>query len=204
MTTPVFLDLETTGLDPDRNEIWEIGLITPKSEQFYFLRVDLLRADPIALDIGRFHERHPQGNSYPHTKVPMSDTLFAPNDKDFLRSIARQTHGCHLAGAVISFDEERLRRLMLAAGVRPSWHYHLIDVEALAAGYLAHGYDHDGDAPHKPPWNSNELSQCIGVDPQLFERHTALGDCRWAKAIYEKVMCPVTDKHPRYQQQETP
>jgi oligoribonuclease (3'-5' exoribonuclease) len=30
-----FVDCETTGLDPDRHEIWEVGLITPDGE---FLR----------------------------------------------------------------------------------------------------------------------------------------------------------------------
>lgn len=86
------------------------------------------------------------------------------------------------------------------------WHYHVIDVEALAAGWLARtrkmqaaGYIESeiavrlnrdpivGIAPH-PPWNSTELSLAVGVDPNDFDRHTALGDAKWAKAIFETVM----------------
>lgn len=39
-----------------------------------------------------------------------------------------------------------------------------------------------------PPWNSNDMSRAVGVEPDDFDRHTALGDARWAKAIYEAVM----------------
>jgi hypothetical protein len=73
------------------------------------------------------------------------------------------------------------------------WHYHLIDVEALAAGWLAAGIDPD-DPPAptqdscQPPWNSNELSLAVGVDPEQYDRHTALGDARWARDIYDAVM----------------
>jgi hypothetical protein len=28
----------------------------------------------------------------------------------------------------------------------------------------------------------------MGVDPALFDRHTAMGGARWAKAIYDAVM----------------
>lgn len=86
-------------------------------------------------------------------------------------------------GAVPSFDDERLRKL-LAPYRQPQslagWHYHLVDVEALVAGKF-------GVAP---PWDSDELSMKAGVDPEQFDRHTALGDARWAKALYESVIGP--------------
>ena len=82
-----------------------------------------------------------------------------------------------------------------AAGVPVTWHYHIIDVESLAAGWLAAGTDPmeprtEETGPDKctPPWDSNELSLAVGVDPKTFDRHTALGDARWAKAIYNAVM----------------
>lgn len=30
--------------------------------------------------------------------------------------------------------------------------------------------------------------RAVGVDPDRFEKHTAIGDARWAKACYEAVM----------------
>lgn len=179
MTGPVcFLDTETTGLVVGRHEPWEV--------------------DPVALSIGGYHDRHPDGNNQPAGDVWVV--------QDFAQEFAALTHGLHLAGAVVSFDAAMLDHLLRANGVVPSWHYHLIDVEALAAGSIAGSWDacnslrsgcgnHHGDGPTEdeykvalPPWDSNALSRAVGVDPDDFDRHTALGDCRWAKAIYEAVI----------------
>jgi len=113
--------------------------------------------------------------------------------RDFAEAFAALTRGAHLVGAVISFDEERLRRLLRANGECPMWHYHLVDVEAMAAGWIGH-LDSTGDIEHaawgyvddaEPPWDSTNLSLAVGVDPEQFDRHTALGDARWARAIYD-------------------
>lgn len=169
----VFVDTETTGLDPDRHEIWEVGLIdSDGNEAVWLLPVDLGRADARALAIGRFYER------YPETAV-----TGLVDRRAFAAEFAELTRGHHLAGAVVSFDEERLRKLLRANGACPEWHYHLIDVEALAVGHAAaHSYEID------LPWDSANLSMMVGVNPDRFDRHTALGDARWAKAIYDKVM----------------
>ena len=64
----------------------------------------------------------------------------------------------------------------------PRWHYHLIDVEALAIGFLAaKGTRFD------LPWDSDDLSRAVGVEP-LEARHEALYDALWAKQIYETVV----------------
>lgn len=105
--------------------------------------------------------------------------------------------GRHLVGAVPSFDEERLRRLYRQYvdehATRLPWHYHLIDVEALAVGYLAglaefQGYDAFAGLPSLP-WSSDDLSRALGVEPPAAEkRHSALTDARWARRIYENII----------------
>ena len=35
------------------------------------------------------------------------------------------------------------------------------------------------------PWHSTELFCKFDVEPDDFAMHTALGDCRWARALYE-------------------
>ncbi len=198
MSGVCFVDCETTGLDPDRHEVWEVGLVVPRrdveeddgwTEYVWQLPVDLGKADPIALNIGKFHDRRTT-----ETMLPMWR---------FAEEFVRLTRGLHLVGACVSFDADRLWRLIRKAGECPMWHYHLIDVEALAAGWLLGqftaiqecGANPDADGPTReeamraiPPWNSGDLSRAVGVDPDHFDRHTALGDARWAKAIYEAVM----------------
>lgn len=166
----VFLDTETTGLDPQRHSIWEIGLIVDGEEITYRLKPDLATADAYALSLTGFYERT---NTY--------DWKWDSHQLGLgyvARQIARLTAGRHLVGAVPSFDAPFLDRFLRANGAAPAWHYHLVDVEALAAGKM-------GTAP---PWDSEELSRAVGVDPSRFERHTAMGDARWAKAIYEAVV----------------
>ncbi|MCA1569339.1 MAG: hypothetical protein LC798_03245 [Chloroflexi bacterium] len=221
MTAPVaFLDTETTGLDPERHTIWEVALITPDGrERVWQFPVNEVEADPFALDIGRWWDRRWSTDN----EVSRIDAIYeAHNEKsrrkyfpdegkailpldDWCRHFRNLVGTSHLCGAVPSFDEERLRKLLLSQGVRPRWHYHLIDVEPLAAGCLIGtftaiqevGKNPEADGPTVeeaklavPPWRSEDLSRAVGVEPEDFDRHTALGDARWAKAIYEAVMGP--------------
>lgn len=165
-----FVDTETTGLDPDRHDIWEVGMVLRDEEgndmeYDWQLHVDLGSADAVALRIGRDHERR------------YEDHLLDSPD-EFAKDFAALTRGCHLVGAVISFDEERLRRMLRANGACPEWHYHLVDVEALIAGKHAVA----------PPWNSDALAALVGVSISDEDRHTALGDARWARDLYDAVI----------------
>jgi hypothetical protein len=178
----VFLDTETTGLDPDRHQIWDLAFIRDDVEHEYRFEPDLTKADPMALKIGRYYERT--------LELDWKWNGRAERVPDTAAEIARLLYGRHIVGAVPSFDDGFLKRFMLANGQAVStWHYHLIDVEALAVGFLANRESHDEGAPMpSPSWKSDELSNALGVDPDEFDRHTALGDARWVKSQYEAVM----------------
>jgi hypothetical protein len=188
-TKLAFVDCETTGLDPDRHEIWELAVIESGdgAEWVFNLPVDLARADPMGLRIGRYYER--QLMDLPAWKGPVSGACAGSVD-EMAAVVALLLDGAHLVGAVPSFDAAFLGRWLRAHAQAPTWHYHLIDVEALVAGFIA-GRDGPGyPAPEeaRPPWDSEQLSELVGVGPDRFDRHTALGDARWAKAIYDAVM----------------
>lgn len=211
MTPLAFLDTETTSLhrpaSPTPGEIWEVGLILrdQDGEQGYrwLLPVTLEHAEPDSLEIGGFYDRHPQGGRWDD---PDPDDLVIDLARWCL-DFATLTTGAHLVGNVVSFDEERLAALLMAHGVLPAWHYHLVDVESLAAGHLArsaqlewHLADEDDDVDGlgeakkllsvaQPRWDSEELSAALGVTPPgPDQRHTALGDALWARDIYDAVM----------------
>lgn len=193
MAAPIaFLDVETTGLHPTEHDIWEVGLILdpptpvlfaqqlgfmfePAGEYLWQLPVSLAKADLIGLNIGQFN-----------TRYKPADTT---DPGHFAYQFSQLTWGRHIIGAVPSFDTERLGTLLRANGQAAGWHYQPIDFETLIVGWLrAQGSRlQDGDLLELP-WNSNDLSRAVGVDPTQFDRHTALGDCQWAKACWHAVM----------------
>lgn len=191
VTAPLaFIDTETTSLRPDR-KAWEVGLVLREpgrddAEHRWLIRaadLDLGNADPAALRVGRFYDRHPE---YGGPDDPVWAEAVA------LREIERLTRGAHLVGAVVSFDADVLGTRMRASGICPSWHYHLIDVEPLVVGYLS-AYERRGrllTAKIGLPWKSDDLSKGLGVRVSDDDRHTALGDARWAMRLWDAVMAP--------------
>jgi hypothetical protein len=174
----VFLDTETTGLYVDAgHEPYEIAYIIDGKEIVHWIKPDLSKADPIALKIGHFYERTAD---FPYAEGIKNERGQAWSLASYIApAVARDLNGRHIVGAVPSFDDVMLKAFLRKNGQAPTWHYHLIDVEALIAGKLG----------VEPPWKSDELSLKIGVEPPNDEdRHTAIGDARWVKQMYEAVM----------------
>jgi hypothetical protein len=191
MTAPiVFLDTETDGVHEGR-KVWEIAAVRREPDDTEvewqaFVDIDLSTADPFGLRVGRFYERHPLGRGLAGLDPSGKAKLLSPNEAAFLA--ARITHGAHIVGAVPNFDTEVLGRLLREHGLTPAWHYHLIDVEALAVGYLAADTERFGKGT-PPPWKSDELGEALGVEQASEqERHTAMGDVRWVMRMYDAVM----------------
>ena len=187
MSTVVFLDTETTGLDPERHQIWEIGIIADRVEYEFHLPVNLAKADPTGLRIGRFYERRKALEKPWVGRVAEVSRWRADAAKwetatplDMAEMVASVLDGKHMVGAVPSFDAGFLKPWLNAHGHAATWHYHLVDVEALAAGKLGLA----------PPWKSYDLYRAVGVDPDQFDQHTALGDARMARAVYQAVLMP--------------
>lgn len=200
MTKLCFIDTETTSLRHDRRA-WEIGLIVREPGQedrehqwfVHDMDLDLGNADVMSLNIGRFYQRHPQ--HAPDGAPNYGTNIYSEHHA--LTEVERVTRGAHLVGAVVSFDADVLGQRMRANGICPSWHYHLIDVEGLAVGYLS-GSPAFGQSPSgiarldaaeliSPPWKSDDLSAALGIKVSDEDRHTALGDAKWARAIYDAV-----------------
>lgn len=196
-TKVVYLDLETTGVEPLRHAVWNIGLIVEGMEYNWILELkpeQLANASSMALSIGNFYRRYDEAyRNYcqSHRFAPISidpaggdkivregwqSHVYIPASSHgaLMRFIAAEIGRRHLVGAVPNFDERFLRDLMAVHQVVPAWHYHLVDVEALAAGVLK----------KPPPWNSMELYKELGVYTGFFDTHEALEDARLARSVY--------------------
>jgi hypothetical protein len=192
----VFLDTETTGLYPQLGHVpYEIAMIDQDgAEVTLWVQLDrdsLAAADPAGMRIGGYWERYPQQAAYRQFLAAGQEwaagTLAALAEQEqplivdeaaAARIVVWATAGAHLVGVVPSFDAAMLDAMLRRHQLTPAWHYHLVDVEALAAGKLG----------LPPPWDSDELTAKVGVEVAEKDKHTALGDARWAKATYDAVL----------------
>jgi DNA polymerase III epsilon subunit-like protein len=187
-TTLVFIDCETTALGPNARP-WEVSFIRREpsgGEYRHSLMVgdiDLSDADPKSLEISGFYERHPNYN--------VNSVALTRPEEAIAQSVEAHTRDAHLVGVNPAFDAGVLDRMLRRHGRIPRWHYHLIDVPAVALGYLAGALDHDGMAPYvipSIPYRSDDLSRQCGVEPPAPEqRHTADGDAEWAMRWFDEI-----------------
>ncbi|BDB62383.1 hypothetical protein [Rhodococcus sp. RDE2] len=142
----VFLDTETNGLHADRRP-WEIAWIrrdvdgTETERCFQIADVDNTNAELKGLQVGRFHERF-KGGPKESWSLTIDMTLLPRSQRNMLLEVdaaievERATRDAIIVGAVPSFDAEVLAAMLRRHKLCPSWHYQLVDVETLAAGYL--------------------------------------------------------------------
>jgi DNA polymerase III epsilon subunit-like protein len=196
-----FIDTETTHLDPRHGDAWEIAVIRRRedgvdAEYVWQVRPDLANADPESLAIGKFHERFAVPDDWDAIEFipsgpPMRSTL-----PEMLFDLQEALSGAVLVGSNPGFDVAFLSKLLWASDRKLPWHYRPIDIAALAAGYRfgqaasgAYGGDFafPSDLPAQP-FSSRKLSKAVGVEPPGDGvAHTALGDARWARDVYDAV-----------------
>lgn len=114
----VFLDTETTGLDPKLHEVFEIAYVVDNAEyiECEIVAHTLRNATEEALTINRYHKR----------RVPELFTEFAA--RRFESRLFTALEGQTLVCANPHFDANMLEARWGAA----PWHYRLLDIEAYA------------------------------------------------------------------------
>lgn len=179
--TTVFLDTETLGL-PRVAPIWEFAAI---------------RVDDDGTEVARehfqiLHNPNLCGTHWPSTLpdeffedyVDRYDPSTALEPGEAARRIAAIVDGrATIAGSNPGFDMERITDLLDEYGLEPGWHYHPLDVPTIVVGWLSAR----GELMPRP-WKSDALSAAAGIDPNEFDRHTALGDVLWARALHGAVV----------------
>lgn len=170
MTTDlVFLDTETTGLDPARHEVWEVAFaVNDGPIRIRYLTHSLRTADPKALELNGYYSR------------------FREADVDSDVSLRSVLDGATIVGANPAFDAAFLRARW---GVAP-WHHRMIDVESMALAVF--GYDR----PKGLMGVCDDLRERGFVIPE--PDHTAAADVATLRAAYNaiRVAAALRDREP--------
>lgn len=191
--TPLaFVDTETTHLDPRHGDAWEIAVIRRRedgvdTEYLWQVRPDLTTADPESLSIGRFHERFAVPDGWDAVEFSPSGPPMRWKLPEMLFDLQEALSGAVLVGSNPGFDVAFLSKLLWAHGRKLPWHYRPVDIATLAAGYMW-ALVPDVMAKDPKPISSRWLSRQVGVVPPGDDvAHTALGDARWARDVFDAV-----------------
>ncbi len=158
-----FVDIETSGVDPEFHEMIECGIIleNPYREAQFSLPFMLTKANPKALEVNGWGKREFAPEMEPREAAGLVWNLL--KDK-------------YLVGQAVQFDAAFLRAFLLAHGYFPSWNFRLVELSALASGHLG----------LEPPIKSELISEKLGISNE--DKHTALADAKWDREVFRKIV----------------
>ncbi len=177
----VFLDCETTGLGLE-DPIWEIGLIRREPDGAETVHHFFVEHDQAAA--GQLPEKYRADHD---ARYGAAELVWAPEQlwvvlAYLLRPCPETGVRAHVVGCCPWFDTTRIS-LQLLAEDEP-WHHHLIDVEAMAFSWLTRA---PGSTRHGLPWIPDQMFADLGLDLDRYPRHTALGDARLARDVFDTI-----------------
>ena len=183
--TPIYaVDTETTGLDDQTCDLFEIAVVDIRCAAPWALTPGLQKVWRVQPSTDALLEMHPKAAEVNRYWQRIDEPDWTWDDPQTARDEIRGLlDGAHVVGAVPDFDARFITEWYRRAGeTPPRWHYHLIDVETLIVGYIGHALP---TLRLELPWNSDDLSRYVGIEPPDDEhRHTALADAIWAARVF--------------------
>lgn len=198
----VYLDLETTGVEYWRHTIFEIGLIFPGGREYEIwiqpTADELAIADTNALRVNNYNRLFQDRESGPWHSIEGGIDSYIVRDSDRKRGLAamlaRKLDSVLLAGCNVKFDQEFLEAWLRRYGACPTWDYHVLDIPTYAAGVYNAKTRHVKKGASlgliPPPFSTRKLGEAFKI-PEPEEAHTALGDARWGKQLYEAAVSEI-------------
>jgi len=169
----VWLDTETTGLDPNDHDIIEFAALREGTEEWLHLYIWPDRPE----------NAHPQALEVNGYSIEEWERRGAISMEEALPQITRFLRNCILAGQNVSFDEAFVRATMKRYGNKDRIGYHKLDIVTLAIVHL------------RPlglkAVRLHNVCKVLGISNE--GEHTAKADVRRARAVYRALLDPSDD-----------
>lgn len=169
----VFVDTETTGLNPREHQLWEVAVIAPNfhlgPEEFVWQLPQPpggWTVDIRALAINRMVDRYTADSFWPE-----ADPAW-PNPVSPTHEVRDRLAGRHIVGAHPMFDMQ-----FLATEFTPAWHHRPVCVEAMTMAFT-------GDYVR----SLKDCCELLGIKYDPDQAHGSLYDARLARQVFETIM----------------
>ncbi len=169
-----FVDIETTGLDPEIGEIIELGIVVAKLKDGVLTVTDELdlkiapkhieTADPVALRVNGYDP---------------ADWIFAVSIEEALKIFSEKTKGAVFVAHNVTFDYGFIDTNLKRYSVENNMHYHKLDTISLAFGVL-HNNDDIGKL------SLRALCEKYGIENK--KAHSAFADAYATYEVFKKLL----------------
>ena len=169
----LFVDTETTGLDPSRHELLEVAAIRTSPDGLTIISKYEAKLKPLHLETAE--PKALQVNGYSAEEWADDKCVSPVRVVDALQKMAG---GTVLVGQNVSFDEGFLSPLFISTGLNPPWGYHRVDTVSLAWPLFVHtGLE---------GLSLSKLCAFLGV--AQMPTHRAAADVEACRQVYLKLM----------------
>lgn len=173
-----FIDIESTGLNVDRHEIIQIGIVlvsqnwTGNRPEFEVLEEIELKVKPERIEDAE--QAALRVNGY-----DPSEWVFAYTLPEAMKIFSEKTEGAIMVGHNIAFDFGFIDKAFRITGFTNKMHYHKLDTVSMAFAKLYHNEDVDR-------FSLQYLCDHYGIKNK--RAHSALPDARATFELYQKLL----------------
>lgn len=170
----IFVDIETTGTDPDKHEIIELAYILVSQNNGKFEVIEerefkikpqhIENADPVALKINGYDE---------------GQWIFASNLSDVMRVFSEKSKGAVFVAQNVTFDYSFIERALTSTGTKNEMFYAKLDTISMAYAKLYKD-------PRAEKFSLYRLAEYFGI--VNVKSHTALADTRTTFEVFKRLM----------------
>lgn len=174
-----FIDVETTGLDPDKHEIIQLACVIAKQTPRVGKGPEISIVDEFELKVAPTRLQDAEPDALRINGFNEMEWVFAVDLKNAMEHFAKKAKGAIMVAHNLTFDDAFIQKAFKSTGVENTLHFQKLDSLSLA---FAQHYN----KPDVDKYSLRYLCEVYGVKNE--RAHTALADTKALFEVYKKMM----------------